>query len=101
MCRTRSEQFKEERILSVMFDRDLGLCIELGDEKIDDDGIYGYAPTQGFIKALKKEIEFHIENTLGILSEHPTRRRVYRRFRQGLEKRHPVFDEFSSISKIA
>ena len=61
MCRTRSEQFKEERILSVMFDRDLGLCIELGDEKIDDDGIYGYAPTQGFIKALKKEIVLEVK----------------------------------------
>ena len=76
MCKTRSEQSKKEGILSVVLYSDLGLCVELGDEKIDDDGIYGYAPTQGFIKALKKEIEFHVENTIGSLSEHPTLRRV-------------------------
>jgi len=100
MCGTRSERFKEERILSVVFDRDLGLCVEFGDEKIDEDGIYGYAPTQGFIKALKKEIESHVRNTIGGLSEHPTLRRAHRRFRQGLMTSRPVFDESSRTTKI-
>jgi hypothetical protein len=34
-----------------------------------------------------KEIEFQIGNTI---SEHPTLRRVHKRFRQELEKRHGI-----------
>lgn len=40
MCRIRSEELKNERILSVVFNQDLGLCVELGDEKIDNEGIW-------------------------------------------------------------
>jgi len=100
MFRTNSKEFEEEKILSVVFDRDLGLCIELGDEKLDDDGIYGYAPTQVFVEMLKKEIEFHLGNTIGGLSEHPTLRRIHRRFLQGLEKRRQLSNE-PPTSKIA
>ena len=75
MCRTRFAQFGKEGILGVVLYSDLGLCVEFEDEKVDDE-IYGYAPTQDLIKALKREIEFHIENTISSLSEHPTLRRV-------------------------
>jgi len=85
MFRTRSREFKGEGILRVVFDADLGLCVELGDEKFDDE-VYGYGPTQDFIKAVAKEIRFQAGNT-GDLGEHPTLRRVHRRFRKGLEKR--------------
>ena len=83
MCRTRSEQFKEERILSVVFDPDLGLCGWLGDKRIDNE-VYGFGPRQDFIRAVSKEMRFQIRN-MGGLGEHSTLRRVHRRFRQGLE----------------
>jgi len=98
MCRTRSEQFKEEGILSVVFDPDLGLCGWLGDKRIDNE-VYGFGPRQDFVRALEGEIRFQIGN-MGGLGEHSTLRRVYRRFRQGLEKRCQVFEE-SPTSKIA
>lgn len=78
MCRTRSE-FEGERILSVVFYPDLGLCIELGDEKIDKE-VYGYRATQDFIEAVAKEVGFHIENTILGPEGHPTLRKVQRRF---------------------
>jgi len=88
MCKTISEEFRKERILSVLFEPDLGLCVELGDEEIDNE-VYGYGPTQDFIRAVAKEIRFQIRNTGG-LGEHSTLRRVHRKFRQGLEKRRQV-----------
>jgi hypothetical protein len=59
------EQHRNEwqRILSVMFYRDLGLCVELGDENFDNE-VYGYSPTQDFITAVEKEIKLQTENTL-------------------------------------
>ena len=84
MCSARSEQFEKERILSVVFDQGLGLCVELGDEKLDE-GVYGYGPTQDFIRAVAREISFQIRNT-GDIEEHPTLRKVQRRLRQGQEK---------------
>lgn len=83
MCKTRPEQFVKERIISLMFNPNLGLCVELGDEKIDNE-VYGYGPTQDFNKAVGKEIRFQIGNT-GKLSGHPTLRSVHKRFQQGLD----------------
>ena len=85
MSRTKSKEFKEERILSVVFDKELGLCGWLGDKRIDGE-VYGFGPRQDFIRALTKEMKFQIRN-MGGLGEHPTLRRVLKRFQQGLEKR--------------
>jgi len=90
MCRTRSKEFRTERILSVVLDPG-GLGVELGDEKVDGE-VYGYGPTQDFIRAVAKEIRFQIRNTVGGLGEHSTLRRVHKRFRQGLQKRRSACD---------
>jgi hypothetical protein len=82
MCGTRSEELEQEKILCVVFDPDLGLCVELGDKKIDKE-VYGYAPTQDFIRALAKEIEFQIGNT-GDVGGDSTLGRVQKRFRKSL-----------------
>jgi len=78
---------RKERILSVVLDPG-GLGVELGDEEVDNE-VYGYGPTQDFIRAVAKEIRFQIRNTGG-LGEHSTLRRVHRRFQRGLEKRGKV-----------
>lgn len=85
MSKIRSKKFREERILSVVFDHELGLCGWLGDMRIDSE-VYGFGPRQDFIWALAKEMKFQIRN-MGGLGEHPTLRRVLKRFQQGLDKR--------------
>lgn len=84
MCETGSEELEQEKILCVVFDPDLGLCVELGDKKIDKE-VYGYGRTEDFIKALGKEIEFQIGNT-GDIGGGSTLRKVQERFRQGLAR---------------
>ena len=92
MSKARSEEFVEEGILSVVFDRELGLCGWFGDERIDN-ALYGFGPRQDFLRALEKEMKFHMRN-MGGLSEHPILRRVFARFQQGLKKRGEGYDEF-------
>jgi hypothetical protein len=92
MSRTRSKEFREEEILSVVFDNELGLCGWLGDKRIDN-AVYGFGPRQDFIRALENKIKFQIRN-MGGLSEHPILRRVVRRFQQGLEKKCKDNDGF-------
>lgn len=97
MKRARQGVFKGEGILRVVFDPDLGLCVELGDKKVDNE-VYGFGPTQDFVRAMEKEISFQIRN-MGGLSEHPTLRKVHKRFRRGLKKRNQVSVE-PKTSKI-
>jgi hypothetical protein len=85
MSRTRSKEFREQGILSLVIDKELGLCSWLGDERIDD-ALYGFGPRQDFIRALEKEMKFQIRN-MGSLSEHQILRRVVERFQQGLYER--------------
>lgn len=81
----RLEKSEEEVILSVIYVEDIGsLHVELGDEKLDD-RVYGCAPTESFIKALAKEISFHIKDTFGDLIEDPTLVRVHKRFTRAQE----------------
>jgi hypothetical protein len=87
MSRKRSMQFEKEVIMKVVFDSDLGLTVELGDENIDNE-TYGYAPTQDFIGAVENEIRFQIENTIGGLSKNPTLRNAYGRFRKALDEKN-------------
>ena len=73
----RAKQLKRKRILSLVCDFDLGLCLELGDENVDNE-VYGFAPTHDFVKALEREIRFQTGN-VGKLDKHPTLRRVIER----------------------
>jgi len=77
-----SKQTRKSRILSVVFYSDRGLCVELGAEKLDNDGIYGYSPTEDFVKALEKEIAFQIENAISGRRTHSTLRNVHKRFQR-------------------
>jgi len=81
MCCRRS-WFKGEKVLSVMVDDDLGVCVEFGDEKVDSE-TFGFAPTRAFMEALEKEIRFQMRNAGG-MGGCPTLRRVYERFRRCL-----------------
>lgn len=77
-----SKQPKKARILSVVFDPDLGLCVELGDEEVDKE-ICGYGPKDEFLETVNKEIKFQIGNTIGGCKIHPTLKKVDRRLQKG------------------
>lgn len=71
--------------MSVVLNSDLRLCVEFGD--IDMDGeVYGYGPTQNFIRAVIKEIWIHTRNTIGNLDTHPTLKIVHERLQEGVKK---------------
>jgi len=53
------ERWRERRkkILNLLFYPDLGLRVELGDEKIDKE-VYGYGPTQDFVEVAENKLVF-------------------------------------------
>lgn len=84
MCENRSRPLSE-KVISIVFNSDLGLCVELGDREVDGE-VYGYGPTQNFILAVIKEIWLHTRNTIGNLDTHPTLKRVHERLQKGVKK---------------
>ena len=70
-----------ERIISVILDEELGLCIEVSD---DENGkAFLFKPTEKFIVALSKELDYHMSNSLGEIS-YRMFRRVLKRLEEGI-----------------
>jgi len=70
-----------ERIMSVILDEELGLCIEVSD---DENGkAFLFKPTEEFIVALSKELDYHMSNSSGEPT-YRTFRRVLKRLEKGI-----------------